>query len=84
MESSDVVIVQNDLEKLYESYQLSHTLNSIIKQNLFFSVAVIIILITLNMFGVLGLPLAVLFHEGSTILVILNGLRLLNYKSKKE
>lgn len=84
MESSDVVIVQNDLEKLYESYQLSHTLNSIIKQNLFFSVVVIIILITLNMFGVLGLPLAVLFHEGSTILVILNGLRLLNYKSKKE
>ena len=82
MESSDIVIVQNDLEKLYYSYQLSQSLNKIIVQNLVFSVAVIIILITMNMFGVLGLPLAVLFHEGSTILVILNGLRLLNYKDK--
>ncbi len=82
MESSDIVIVQNDLAKLYYSYQLSQSLNKIIIQNLIFSVAVIIILITMNMFGVLGLPLAVLFHEGSTILVILNGLRLLNYKDK--
>lgn len=46
-------------------------------QNVIFSIAVIVTLIILNMFGVLGLPLAVLFHEGSTILVILNGLRLL-------
>ena len=82
MESSDVVIVKNDLMKLYYSYQLSQSLNHIILQNLVFSIAVIVILITLNMFGVLGLPLAVLFHEGSTILVILNGLRLLNYKDK--
>lgn len=82
MESADIVIVQNDLGKLYYSYQLSQSLNKIIIQNLIFSVAVIIFLITMNMFGVLGLPLAVLFHEGSTILVILNGLRLLNYKDK--
>lgn len=82
MESSDIVIVQNDLAKLYYSYELSQSLNKIIIQNLVFSVAVIVILIIMNMFGVLGLPLAVLFHEGSTILVILNGLRLLNYKDK--
>ena len=82
MEASDGVIVKNDLMKSYYSYRLSHSLNTIILQNLVFSVAVIVILITLNMFGVLGLPLAVLFHEGSTILVILNGLRLLNYKDK--
>lgn len=80
MESSDIVIVKNNLMKLFYSYQLSKKLNRIILQNIIFSVAVIVTLIVLNMFGILGLPLAVLFHEGSTILVILNGLRLLNYK----
>ena len=77
MESSDVVVVKNDLSKLFYSYKLSKKLNQIIMQNVIFSIAVIVTLIILNMFGVLGLPLAVLFHEGSTILVILNGLRLL-------
>lgn len=80
MESSDIVIVQNNLSKLFYSYKLSQSLNKIILQNIVFSIAVIVLLITLNMFGVLGLPLAVLFHEGSTILVILNGLRLLTTK----
>lgn len=84
MESSDVVVVKNDLSKLFYSYKLSKKLNKIIIQNVIFSIAVIITLITLNMFGVLGLPLAVLFHEGSTILVILNGLRLLGSEKSKE
>ena len=61
MESSDVVVVKNDLSKLFYSYQLSKKLNKIIIQNVIFSIAVIVSLITLNMFGVLGLPLAVLF-----------------------
>lgn len=77
MESSEVVIVKNDLNKLFYSYDLSHRLNRIILQNVIFSVAVIISLITLNIIGWLDLPLGVVFHEGSTILVILNGLRLL-------
>lgn len=84
MESSDVVVVKNDLSKLFYSYMISKKLNNIILQNIIFSVSVIIILITLNMFGVLGLPLAVLFHEGSTILVILNGLRLLGSNTFDE
>lgn len=77
MESSDIIVVKNDLSKLFYSFKLSKKLNRIIIQNVVFSIVVIVALITLNMFGVLGLPLAVLFHEGSTILVILNGLRLL-------
>lgn len=84
MESSDVVIVRNDLSKLFYSYSLSKKLNKIILQNVIFSGAVIITLITLNMFGILGLPLAVLFHEGSTILVILNGLRLLQVNDDND
>lgn len=84
MESSDVVVVKNDLSKLFYSYMLSKKLNKIILQNVIFSISVIVILITLNMFGILDLPLAVLFHEGSTILVILNGLRLLGSDKSGE
>lgn len=80
MESSDVVIVQNDLLKLFYSYDLSHRLNRIIRQNIIFAVGVIIALIVLNLIGWLDLPTGVVFHEGSTILVILNGLRLLKTK----
>ena len=84
MESSDVVVVKNDLSKLFYSYKLSKRLNRIILQNVIFSISVIVTLIVLNLFGVLGLPLAVLFHEGSTILVILNGLRLIGSKPPKD
>ena len=77
MESSEVVIVQNDLNKLFDSYDLSHRLNRIILQNVIFAVGVIVALIMLNIIGWLDLPTGVVFHEGSTILVILNGLRLL-------
>lgn len=79
MESSDVIIVKNDLGRLFYSYKLSKKLNQIIMQNIIFSMGVIIALISLNLFGLLALPLAVVFHEGSTILVILNGLRLLRW-----
>lgn len=77
MESADLVMVQNNFAKLFQVYMHSQKLNRIIWQNLFFSVAVIIVLITLNMFGFLDLTKGVIFHETSTILVILNGLRLL-------
>ena len=52
-------------------------LKKVIKQNIIFSVAVILTLITLNLLQILTIPIAVVGHEGSTILVILNGLRLL-------
>jgi Zn2+/Cd2+-exporting ATPase len=77
MESADVVMVKNDLAKLLYSFKLSHKLNRIILQNVSFSIGVIVLLVILNLFGLLSLPTAVVFHEGSTILVILNGLRLL-------
>lgn len=77
MESADVVIVKNDLLKLFYSFKLSHKLNRTIALNVLFSITVIILLIILNLFGLLNLPTAVLFHEGSTILVILHGLLLL-------
>lgn len=82
MESADVVIVKNNLAKLFYSFKLSKKLNRIILQNVIFAVAVIIALIVLNILGYLDLPMGVVFHEGSTILVILNGLRLLQQEKE--
>ena len=50
----------------------------IVKQNVLFSISIITVLIVSNFLQVVDLPLGVIGHEGSTILVILNGLRMLN------
>ncbi|WP_394176159.1 heavy metal translocating P-type ATPase [Guptibacillus hwajinpoensis] len=77
LESADVVLMKNDLGKLTRAVSISNRLNLIVKQNVVFSISIILILIASNFFQFLTLPLGVIGHEGSTILVILNGLRLL-------
>ncbi|TDM07948.1 heavy metal translocating P-type ATPase [Macrococcus lamae] len=84
MESADVVIVKSDLSKLLHSFNLSKKLSRTIQMNVVFSISVIVILVILNIFGLLSLPTAVLFHEGSTILVILNGLLLLRHQRLEQ
>lgn len=74
---ADVVIMANDLEKLTYAHQKSKALNRITWQNMAFSMLVVLVLVVLNFMGISDIALGVLFHEGSTILVILNGLRLL-------
>lgn len=80
---ADVVIMANDLEKLTYAHQLSNALNRITWQNMAFSMFVVLVLVVLNFMGISDITLGVLFHEGSTILVILNGLRLLGGKRDK-
>lgn len=77
LETADVILMKNDINKFIDSIKLSKRMNRIVKQNIFFSLAVIIVLIISNYFQMIDLPLGVIGHEGSTILVILNGLRLL-------
>lgn len=77
IETADMILMKNDLSKITASMQTSKKMNRVIKQNVFFSVAVIIVLVISNFFQAIDLPLGVIGHEGSTILVILNGLRLL-------
>ncbi len=77
LETADVVLVKNNLPKIVEALQASKRMNRVIKQNVIFSIAVILVLITSNFLQAIDLPLGVIGHEGSTILVILNGLRLL-------
>ncbi|MGV3466383.1 MAG: heavy metal translocating P-type ATPase [Heyndrickxia sp.] len=77
METADVVLMKNDLSRIAEAIRLSRKMNRIIKQNIIFSISVIVILIASNFLEFLNLPLGVVGHEGSTILVILNSLRCL-------
>lgn len=77
LETADIVLMRNDLSKVHSTIELSKKMNRIVKQNIFFSLAVISVLIVSNFLQVIDLPLGVIGHEGSTILVILNGLRLL-------
>ncbi|VGQ75662.1 putative heavy metal-transporting ATPase [Streptococcus pyogenes] len=79
MESADSVIM-DDLTRIPFSIQLSRKMKTIVKQNIVFALSVITLLILANVFQVVNLPLGVVGHEGSTILVILNSLRLLSYK----
>ncbi len=77
LETADVVLMKNELLRIPQAVQLSKKMNRIIKQNICFSIIIIMILISSNFLQILDLPLGVIGHEGSTILVILNGLRLL-------
>ena len=78
LETADVVLMRNDLTQIEYAVKLSRKMNRIVKQNVFFSISVIAVLIAANFMQVVDLPLGVIGHEGSTILVILNGLRMLN------
>jgi len=77
MDVADMVLMQNDLEKLQMSHLLSKKLKRVVTQNIVFSTGIIVLLILSNFFQIINLPLGVIGHEGSTILVILNGLRML-------
>ena len=77
IEASDIVLLKNNLSLIKYGHELSKKMKRIILQNIVFSLSVITILILANVFQFINLPLGVIGHEGSTILVILNGLRLL-------
>lgn len=80
LETADVVLMNDDLSRITYAIQLSRKMNLVVKQNVIFSISIIVLLIFSNFFQIINLPLGVIGHEGSTILVILNGLRLLKIK----
>ncbi|MER0122256.1 heavy metal translocating P-type ATPase [Streptococcus sp. ZJ100] len=80
MDASDVIVTQNNLQKIGLLFKLSKYYSKITRFNILFSVGVILLLILLNLLGYLDLTQGVFFHETSTILVILNGLRLLSFE----
>lgn len=77
LEVADVVLMNDGLERIAESIALARRVRRVVKQNLIFAGSVILLLVVSNFVQGIPLPLGVIGHEGSTILVILNGLRLL-------
>ena len=80
IESADVLLVHDDLSLVPRMLRLSQRTRRIIRQNMIFSFGVMISLMFLTLLGKIPLPLGVVGHEGSTLLVVLNSLRLLKRK----
>jgi Cd2+/Zn2+-exporting ATPase len=90
LETADVVLMASDLSKLPFVVDLGRKAARIVRQNVIFSVSVIVTLVLLTLFVplvvpgfMLPLPLGVVGHEGSTLIVVTNGLRLLGMRPKK-
>ncbi|TAM26603.1 MAG: heavy metal translocating P-type ATPase [Nevskiaceae bacterium] len=81
LETADVALMSDDLAHLPFAVGLSRASSRIIKQNLWVSLGVVAVLIPATIFGV-SIGTAVIFHEGSTLIVVINALRLLSYKDK--
>ena len=77
LETADVVLMADRLLDVPYAIELARRMRRVVSQNLVFASAVILTLATLTLFDKVPLPLGVLGHEGSTILVTINGLRLL-------
>lgn len=77
LEQADVILLNDQLEKVLIAYRLSKACRIIIRQNLVISLGVLVLLALGSMGFALPLPLGVLGHEGSTVIVVLNSLRLL-------
>jgi Cd2+/Zn2+-exporting ATPase len=79
LETADVALMADDLSKLPFAVALSRQASQIIRQNLWISLGMIAILVPAALLG-LNLVAAVVFHEGSTLLVVANALRLLSFR----
>ena len=79
LETADVALMGDDLSKLPFAVGLSRASRRVIRQNLAASLGIIALLLVTSVFGLIELSGAVVLHEGSTLIVVLNALRLLGY-----
>ncbi|MBH8562768.1 heavy metal translocating P-type ATPase [Nostoc sp. CENA67] len=77
LETADIVLMADRLEKIATAIKLGRRSQSIVKQNIAIALGFIILLLIGNFLGNINLPIGVIGHEGSTVLVTLSGLRLL-------
>jgi len=83
LETADVVLMGDDLGKLPFAIGLSRASARIIRQSIIIALGVIAMLLIASGLGVIPLSIAVVLHEGSTIVVVLNALRLLGWHEPK-
>jgi Cd2+/Zn2+-exporting ATPase len=80
LETADVALMSDKIESLPFVIGLSRASKQIIKQNIWISLGVVTLLVPVTILGLTNIGLAVAFHEGSTMVVVLNALRLLRFK----
>lgn len=80
LETADVALMADDLSKLPFAVGLSRQARRVIRQNLVVSLGIIGLLIPAALLGLAGIGVAIIFHEGSTLVVVANALRLLGYR----
>jgi Cd2+/Zn2+-exporting ATPase len=83
LEQADVVLMHDRLENFLAAFRLSQRARRVIKQNLFISLGTVVVLVTFAMLGKIPLTIGVVGHEGSTVVVVMNSLRLLFGGGKK-
>ena len=79
LETADVALMADDLERLPFAVGLSRAASRAVRQNLWVSLGVVALLVPATILG-LGIGPAVAIHEGSTVVVVLNALRLLGFR----
>ena len=77
LETADIILMADSLEKIAVAMRLGKRAQNVVKQNIAFALSFIILLLLSNFLGSINLPIGVIGHEGSTVLVTLSGLRLL-------
>lgn len=77
LEQAEIILMHDRLENFLAAYQLSQRARRVIRQNLVISLGTVVVLVGAALFGSIPLTLGVVGHEGSTVLVVLNSLRLL-------
>jgi Cd2+/Zn2+-exporting ATPase len=77
LEQADVVLMHDKLENFLAAFRLSQRARRVIRQNLFISLGTVMVLVTFAMLGKIPLTIGVVGHEGSTVVVVMNSLRLL-------
>lgn len=84
LQAADVALLSEDMERLADAHRLARRTAAIIRQNLAFALGAMAVLVIGGLFFHLPLPLAVVGHEGGTVLVVLNGLRLLSDPIRRD
>jgi Cd2+/Zn2+-exporting ATPase len=77
LEQADVILMHDRLENFLAAFRLSQRARRIIRQNLVISLGTVVVLVTFALLGKIPLTLGVVGHEGSTVIVVMNSLRLL-------
>lgn len=77
LEQADVVLMHDRLENFLAAFRLSQRARRVIRQNLVISMGTVLVLVVFALIGKIPLPVGVVGHEGSTVIVVMNSLRLL-------